>query len=137
MKYSNIERTSFIVDQLEVKLEVEFGLIKDEHNEKDLKKSVAVGKGVKLSCPISGHPIKYFWKEIKNNNVSEEIVGLKEFQVPKSLAAGVFNYECRAEISSAVSDTNVDPIKFQVTVGGTSKSIFNQYNIDMLRNYKP
>ena len=123
MKYSKIERGSFILDQLDVKLEIEFGPIYDAHEEKDLIKTIAVGKGVSLKCPISGHPIKYYWKEIKNgkNDQVEEKLGTKDFQVPKFLPDGVYNYECRGEINNAVA-SNSESIKFQVTIGGAAKS---------------
>jgi hypothetical protein len=122
MKYANIERSnSFILDQIDVKLAVEFGPIGDVYDEKDFKKTISIGKGLSLKCPISGHPIRYFWKEIKNDKmVGEEIIGEKYFHIPKNLAAGVYNYECRAEINNSGS-TRSDSIKFQVTVVGLAQ----------------
>ena len=124
LKYSTSARNFAIIENFDVNLDIEYGPINDAYELNYLNKNITQGTELVLNCPLSGHPLKYFWKS--SFNTTFEFVGEKELKLPKTLKVGKHNFECKAEIVNS-NEPNSETVKFEIIVYRfeSSRSHFN------------
>jgi hypothetical protein len=75
---------------------VEYGPIVENFDSDYFNKTIKYGKSVVLKCPVNGYPIRYIWKDDKNNEYSFG----KYFTLPRHLEKRKHEYECTAVIGT-------------------------------------
>ena len=105
------------IDRLNIKIDVHYGpisLISSALTSNEFNKTIKQGGSVTLKCPFEGNPIMYYWKQLGNDNYIES-VGDRELVLSKTLAAGQYQYQCRAFLAGFI-DTRTESVVFSVSI---------------------
>jgi hypothetical protein len=140
IRYSNTPESlrNDEIDRLNIKIDVHYGplsLVSLALSTNEFNKTVKQGMPVSIKCPFEGNPITYFWKQISGPGLNTvENAGDREYALPRTLAPGQYQYQCRAYVGGLINsptETTTFSVQIQENRATTKKGKFFSF-----ANYK-
>jgi hypothetical protein len=119
-----------------MKIDVHYGplsLVSLALSTNEFNKTVKQGMPVSIKCPFEGNPITYFWKQISGPGLNTvENAGDREYALPRTLAPGQYQYQCRAYVGGLINsptETTTFFVQIQENRATTKKGKFFSFSI--------